>query len=205
MKRRIVWPVLLIVVFALSRWPNLMPPCFSAAYAIAFCAGLYLPGRTGWVIPLCVLAGSDLLITLIFYRQYGFSAGEFVLNMAPGWLVYAGLIALGRAFGPKRPLWMLTEGGLIGAVLFYIVTNTSSWLSLSYAKTLAGWVQALTIGLPNHPPTWEFFRNTLLSGGLFTGLFVGAMKLTEAPEAAEEKEEPVGDPDTEPAKAEMKS
>src|SRR5271157_36319 len=44
-KKRLVWPVLLIVVFALSRWPGLMPPNFSAAYAILFCAGLYLPGR----------------------------------------------------------------------------------------------------------------------------------------------------------------
>ena len=34
----------------------------------------------------------------------------------------------------------------------------------------------------------EFFRNTLLSGGLFTGLFVGAMKLNEAAESAKEKE-----------------
>jgi hypothetical protein len=69
-----------------------------------------------------------------------------------------------------------------------------------YAKTLAGWLQALTSGIPGYPPTWTFFRNTLLSGGLFTGLFAGALKLTEAPEPAEEKEpeeapaeEPSGD------------
>jgi len=31
---------------------------------------------------------------------------------------------------------------------------------------------SLTTGLPGLPPTWEFFRNTLLSGGLFTALFV---------------------------------
>jgi hypothetical protein len=39
-------------------------------------------------------------------------------------------------------------------------------------------LQALTTGTPNYPSTWEFFRNTLLSGGLFTGLFVAAMKAT---------------------------
>jgi hypothetical protein len=199
-KKRLVWPVLLIAVFALSRWPGLMPPNFSAAYAIVFCAGLYVPGRLGWIIPLCVLAGSDLLISLFFYTHGDFSLGRFVLDEAPNWLAYAGLIGLGRLFGAKRSWWMLAGGGLIGAMLFYIVTNTASWLSLPYAKTLAGWIQAITIGLPGYPQTWEFFRNSLLSGGLFTGLFVGAMKLTEEPEAEakeEEKEEATGDPDAE--------
>jgi hypothetical protein len=209
-KKRLVWPMLLIAVFALSRWPGLMPPNFSAAYAIVFCAGLYLPGRLGWIIPLCVLGGSDLLITLIFYSDGGFSPGRFILAQAPNYLAYAGLIGLGRLFGAKRPWWMLFGGGLIGALLFYIVTNTAAWINLPYAKTLAGWIQALTTGLPGYPPTWQFFRNTLLGGGLFTGLFVGAMKLTEVPEAPEapeaaeekEKEESPKDPDAEPAGAE---
>jgi hypothetical protein len=64
----------------------------------------------------------------------------------------------------------------------------------------------LTIGQPGHAQTWEFFRNTLSSGGLFTGLFVGAMKMTEAAEE-DEAEEPAKDAqpseeDHEPADAE---
>ena len=55
MKKRAPWPVLLLVLFvaslALSRWPKLMPQNFSAVYAIMFCAGLYFPGRRGWIIP----------------------------------------------------------------------------------------------------------------------------------------------------------
>jgi hypothetical protein len=59
---------------------------------------------------------------------------------------------------------------MVGAFLFYLVTNTISWLTdPAYPKTLAGWIQALTIGTPGWPHTWEFFRNTLLSGGLFAG------------------------------------
>jgi hypothetical protein len=81
-------------------------------------------------------------------------------------------------------------------MLFYLVTNTASWLILPYAKTWAGWIEALTTGLPGHAQTWEFFRNTLSSSGLFTGLFVGAMKLVEA-----EENEEAGEPekDAEPA------
>lgn len=85
-------------------------------------------------------------------------------------------------------------GGLLGAVVFYFVTNTAAWLqNPEYPKTLAGWFQALTTGIPGLPPTWAFFRNTLLSGGLFSGLFVGAMKLSEGAESAREKEAPTAD------------
>jgi hypothetical protein len=69
-------------------------------------------------------------------------------------------------------------------------------MDAGYAKTLAGWIQALTTGRPGFPPTWEFFRSTLFSGGIFTGLFVGATKLSEAlddaPIEEEEEEEESG-------------
>jgi hypothetical protein len=202
-KKKLLWPVLLILVFVLSRWPGLMPPGFTAAYAILFCAGLYLPGRWGWFIPLCVLGGSDFLLNA-FYSHGSFSAGKFILAELPVFLAYAGLIALGRAFEGKRPFWMLVGGGLLGAIVFYIVTNTAAWLSdPGYPKSLAGWIQAITVGLPGYPQTWEFFRNTLMSGGIFTGLFVGAMKLTaeKSEESEEEDEESAKEPDAEPAKA----
>jgi hypothetical protein len=97
----------------------------------------------------------------------------------------------------------------VGAILFYLVTNTASWFNDSeYAKTLAGWIQALTTGRPDvHPTTWEFFRNTLLSGGIFTGLFVGAMKLTAPAESPADKkagvrnDEPEAEAEPEEAKA----
>jgi hypothetical protein len=204
-KTNVGWPLLLLLVFGLSRWPGLLPDNFSAAYAIVFCAGLYVPGVAGWIIPLAVLAGTDLVISLVFYPQY-FSWTRFLLDQAPNYAAYAGLIALGRSLGRQRPWWLLLGGGIVGAMLFYLVTNTASWLILNYPKTWAGWIRALTIGQPGHAQTWEFFRNTLSSGGLFTGLFVGAMKLTET-EAEKEADEPAKDAqpakeDHEPADAE---
>jgi hypothetical protein len=206
--KRLVLAIVLMVVFALSRWPGLMPPNFSVTYAIVFCAGLYLPGLLGWIIPFGVIIGSDLLLSIFFYSHGDFSLRQFIAGQMPNYLAYAGLIGLGRAFGSKRPLWLLVSAGMIGAILFYIVTNTAAWMSLPYAKTFAGWLQAVTTGLPGYPPTWEFFRNTFLSGGLFTGLFAGAMKLTaeseseEAEEKEAEKEETGDAPEAEPAKAE---
>ena len=46
------------------------------------------------------------------------------------------------------------------------------------------------------------FRNTLISGGLFTGLFVGAMKVTGEKDAEEEEETADEQPATEPIEAE---
>jgi hypothetical protein len=187
-----------MLVFALSRWPGLLPNNFSAAYAIVFCAGLYVPGLAGWILPLAIMAGTDLVISLVFYPQY-FTWTHFLLDQAPNYIAYAGLIALGRSLGRKKPWWMLLSGGMVGAMLFYLVTNTAAYLILPYAKTWAGWIQAMTAGLPGHAQTWEFFRNTLSSGGLFTGLFVGAMKMTEA-EEEDKVEEP--EKDAQPAENE---
>jgi len=81
------------------------------------------------------------------------------------------------------------------------LTNTLSWFfnpfnNPEYFKTIAGWLTALTRGTSGYASTWEFFRNTLSSGGLFTGLFAGAMKLAEAAEPEEEKE-PEEEPESE--------
>ena len=95
-------------------------------------------------------------------------------------------------------------------MIFYLVTNTLAWLQdPGYARTIAGWIQALTIGRPEwHPTTWEMFRNTLGSGGLFTALFAGSAKLTENAESpadkkagAREDEEPEAEAETETEEA----
>lgn len=202
MKKNYALPLVLMVVFALSRWPGVMPANFSPAYAIVFCAGLYFPGWMAWVIPLGTMLVSDLLISKFGYHVE-FSFSEFFTNMAPNYLSYGLLILLGRGLGRGNRSWLtLVCGGIVGAFFFYIVTNIASWLTdPGYQKTLQGLIQALTTGLPGFPHTWEFFRNTLMSGGLFSGLFVGAVKLLEPSESAEEKREPTPEVEPEPEEA----
>lgn len=199
-------PVMFMVLFALSRIPGLLPVNFSAAYAIAFCGGVYFSGAMAWWLPLGTLAATDLLLNVFCYHQPVFSWYMLVKTLG-----FVGIVALGRLFSPRSNGLKLLGGGLLGAVLFYLITNTASWLyDPGYAKTVAAWIQALTVGLPGLPPTWEFFRNTLLSGGLFTALFVGAMKLTvsESPSdktagqrEQDEETEPKAEPQAEEAKA----
>ncbi|MGA2279721.1 MAG: DUF6580 family putative transport protein [Verrucomicrobiota bacterium] len=177
-------PVLFLALFALSRWPGLLPPNFSAATALAFCAGVYFAGATAWWLPLGTMLATDVALNVFYYHVA--PLGSYLwLNYA----IYAGLIGLGRWFGRRAAFLKLLLGGLAGAVIFYLVTNTLSWLQdPAYAKTIAGWIQALTTGrLDVHPTTWEMFRNTLGSGGLFTALFAGAAKLTAPAESPAEK------------------
>lgn len=201
MKEKILLPLALVTVFlgvlALSRLPGMLPENFSAAYAVAFCAGLYLRGRLGWWLPLGMLLGTDVLLNLFYYHRPLLDG-----YMALKTLAFVGIVALGRLFKPGMAWWKLIGGGLLGALLFYLVSNTASWLyDPGYPKTLAGWWQALTTGLPSYPPTWTFFRNTLLSGGLFTSLFVGSMKLNTASESKAEQEAPERDDEGEEAEA----
>ncbi|MGH7940494.1 MAG: DUF6580 family putative transport protein [Limisphaerales bacterium] len=173
--RRAILPILFVAIFAVSRVPKLFPPDFSAVYALAFCAGVYFRGALAWWLPLAAMAVTDAALNIFYYHVSPFSR-EMLLNYA----IYAGLIALGKWMGKSAPLWKLVSGGILGALLFYVVTNTLSWFQdPAYAKTISGWIQALFTGLPGFPPSWEFFRNTLLGGGLFTALFAGACKALE--------------------------
>ena len=174
-KSKILLPAGLVLVFALSRWPGAMPQYFSAAYAFCFCAGLCFPRQLAWIIPLGVLALTDLLLTFLCYQPPNYSLLAFVRDQAPNYIAYAALIGLGRVLGGKRSFFTLLGGGLLGAILFYLISNSACWLSMGYEKTLAGWFRALTTGMPGYPPTWEFFRSTLLSGGIFSALFISLL------------------------------
>lgn len=200
-ERRKLWiAVALMFVFALTRWPGVMPPNFSAAYGLAFCAGVYFPRRLAWWLPMSTLLVSDVIMNIYYYHTSPLDDRMIVNYMA-----FAGIILLGQRFKAQSSWLKLLAGGLMGAFLFYLITNTASWiLDSAYQKTLSGWIQALTVGTPGWPHTWEFFRNTLLSGGLFTGLFAGAMKLGEAPEPEEQETEPEPEPDEAAAPEESK-
>ena len=182
-------------VFAVSRIPGLLPSNFSMAYAFAFCAGVYFPRKNSWWLPLAVLLATDIGLNLYYqYKNpdYNVWSAANLANLAFNYLAYAVLIFLGRQFKPQSSSMSLLGGGIFGAILFYLITNTASWFfnpfhNLEYAKTFSGWLLALTKGIGGYPSTWEFFRNTLLSGGLFTALFVAAAKLTAPAESPADK------------------
>ncbi len=199
-----VLPVLLMLVFALSRVPGLLPQNFSAVYALMFCAGVFLSGALAWWLPLVTLLVTDLALNC-YYQSLGYEVWTVrkLVYLVCNYGAYVVLIWLGRRFKPQSSFTALLGGGILGALLFYLITNTASWLfnpfgNPEYTKDFLGWLTALTKGTGGWPQTWEFFRNTLLSGGLFTGLFVGAMKLTTPAESPADKAAGAREPEAAP-------
>jgi len=142
-------------------------PNFSPVPAMALCAAAFLPGWSPLLLVLGIVALSDAALA---------AALGFPLLTPEQMLLWGALVFI-FALGKTLPLraWgfpafaMALIGGSVG---FYLLANSVSWSAdPGYSKSLAGWWQAQTIGLPGFPPTWMFLRNSLISDLLFGSLF----------------------------------
>lgn len=177
----------LMALFTALRWPEMLPWNFSPVYAIFLCAGVFFRDRRLWLLPVGFMLISDLLMNALYYQPLGFSV--FQPKLLVSYALYLGLACLGSALTDKARFGTLLAGGLLGGSLFYLATNTLSWAGdAGYAKTWAGWVQSITTGKPGfHPPAWVFFRNSAVSGALFTAVIVLAVQLARRPAEDEKK------------------
>ena len=140
--------------------------------AIALCGAAYFPKRYKFSVPLLTLFISDVIINL----RYGAPLLDPQILVRYAALALVG--CLGFLFQSRASLKTLLPASIVASTMFYVITNTFSWLSdPGYAKNIAGLIQSLTVGLPQYSatPTWMFFRNSLISDLIFTGLFVLCM------------------------------
>ena len=143
---------------------------FSPLAAIALCGAIYFPRRIAIVAPLAAFLVSDLILN----AHYGVAL--ISVRMLPEYLALGLSAALGWKLRAQPRPGMIFGASLLGSVAFYVITNTGDWLAdPGYVKNAAGWVQALTTGLPGYPSTITFFRNTIASDLLFTAMFVACM------------------------------
>lgn len=154
---------------------------FAPLAAIALCGAVYFPTKFKFTVPLLALFLSDIVLNMHYGARLlvpEILCRYFALALV-GWI---GLMIA------HRPSWKtLLPASLAGSTLFYVITNTFSWLSdPGYVKNFAGFIQALTVGLPQYSatPTWMFFRNSVVSDLLFTGLFVLCLSFVRSPERA---------------------
>lgn len=148
---------------------------FAPVMALAFCSAVYFRDKRMWAVPFVALTISDL------YLDY-----HYATTLAETWtwpsvvlrlVCFGAAVLIGLAVARRKSWLTLLGGTLAGSLFFYLVTNTDAWVRLPfYAKTLEGWWQAVTAGLPGYPPTIWFFRNTLASDVIFTGVFALAME-----------------------------
>ncbi len=140
---------------------------FAPVAAIALCAPMLFPRRIAFALPLGILLVSD------FVLNAHYNAPLLTAEMFVRYAALLPVIGLGVYLAHTRKALPWLAASAAGSVFFYLVTNSVSWMSdPGYVKNVTGWVQALTVGLPGLPPTWVFFRNTLVSDLLFTGLML---------------------------------
>ena len=160
-----------------------MPYNFSAAHTLLFCAAFWLPGWLGWVMPMATIIVTDLLLNSFVYNE-----PLLLQSSIPIWITLGIFVVLAKWLAKRRSYVRVFLGTLIGTLLFYLVSNTMAWFgNPAYVKSFAGWIQALTIGLPGFPPTWFFGLKSLLGTSLFTGLFAGAMQISDAWDDSEQE------------------
>jgi hypothetical protein len=152
---------------------------FAPLAAIALCGAAFFPTKYKFSVPLLALLVSDLVLN----SYYGAALldplilGRYLALIAVG--------CLGFLLQNRASLKTLLPASIAGSIIFYIISNAFSWLSdPGYVKNAAGFIQALTVGLPAYSatPSWMFFRNSLVSDLAFTCLFVLAVRFGPSPE-----------------------
>ena len=144
------------------------PDNFTPIGAMALFGAAYFSHQAQMlVVPFLALFVSDLVLNNVIYSQYytGFTFITswwiylaFALVMLTGWAL------LSQKVTPARLLF----ASLTASLLFFIVTNFSTWLgSGMYPRTPAGLTACFAAGLP-------FLRNTVLGDLFFSGVMFGA-------------------------------
>lgn len=167
--------LLSVVLFRLAPWGGDGKTLeavagFSPLMAFALCAGVFFPGRRAVGLATVAAAVSCTVINL--------RAGESVIHYYTVLLaVFTAVLAVAGSVVKTKSAAAVLGVSFLGTVLFHLVSNTVSFfVEPAYAKTLAGWWQCQTTGLPQYPPTWLFSLRQLCGDLLFTAIFYAALK-----------------------------
>lgn len=150
---------------------------FSPLYAIClFGAAFYRDRRWAFAVPLATYFVGDLGIWAITGRlDWAFYANQPIVYAAVALFVVVGLLLR------KHRSWAAVFGcGMLGAVLFYLVTNFGVWATgdgTLYPHTAEGLFTCYVRAIP-------YFRSTIISTLLFSGILFSPLGV-RALEAAE--------------------
>jgi hypothetical protein len=175
------------VCYALAGSPDAWAN-FSPLASILLCSAAYLPRKFIILASLGPLITADLILDAHYHAPF-IDAG-----MISRFFCFGLILLLGYAVRNlhRQKMLFLFGATLVGSWLFYLITNSTAWLSTpDYAKTLSGWLQALTVGVPGFPPTLFFFRNSVLSDLFFTALFVITQTVSRKGSRVAETEPPM--------------
>ena len=164
-----------VVIGFLSRLLD-HPDNFTPVIAMALVAGAFASRRyVAILLPLLAMLLSDVVLYATVYAPYaeGFLGLGSIAGNGFSYVALA-LLAVVPALLPVglRTRWASLLGmGLVGSLLFYVVSNFGVWvLGATYPMTPAGLVACLAAGLPFLPAT-SF--STLLYGAIATAALKG--------------------------------
>jgi len=143
----------IFVALAASRFiPH--PPNFTSLIALSF----YIPALLGLrYLPILILS---FIITDLFIGFHG------VTLFTWGSVVIIGLFS--KYF--IKSILSRVSGALIGAFVFFLITNFGVWSLGSYGYTIEGFILCYTLAIP-------FFAYSLISTFIFSGIIEGIYKL----------------------------
>ena len=143
----------IFVALAASRFiPH--PPNFTSLIALSF----YIPALLGLrYLPILILS---FIITDLFIGFHG------VTLFTWGSVVIIGLFS--KYF--IKSILSRVSGALIGAFVFFLITNFGVWSLGSYGYTIEGFILCYTLAIP-------FFAYNLISTFIFSGIIEGIYKL----------------------------
>lgn len=147
---------LIIISFGILSRVVVHMPNFTPILSMAFLGGMYLKGRQAIGVPLALMVISDSIIG--FYPGMLFTWGSILL-----------ISLLGFILKEKRGLFSIMGGSIASAVIFFIVTNFASWLTL-YPHTMDGLRQCYILAIP-------FFRSSLASTVAYSLVFYSVFKI----------------------------
>ena len=157
---------------------------FAPMAAIALCCAVYFPSKLKFSLPLVTLLITDLIL------NYRYGATLLDGHIVGRYLALVLVGAVGFALQNRASLKTLLPASIGASTIFYLITCGFSWLTdPGYAKNLAGFIQAITVGLVAYgaTPAWMFLRNSLLSDLLFTLLFVMCMSFSRSADISRAK------------------
>ena len=130
------------------------PPNFTSLLALSF----YVPALMGVkFLPALILSFVITDFFIGFHSSVLFTWGSVVL------------IGLISKFFLINALTRLS-GALLGAIIFYVITNFGVWSLGSYGYTFEGFLLCYTLAIP-------FFAYSLISTIIFSGIIEGVIKL----------------------------
>ena len=144
--------LIIFLSLAVSRFiPH--PPNFTSLLALSF----YVPVIFGLrYLPVLLISFIITDLVIGFHGVTLFTWGSIIL------------IGLGSNFFTKNILNRIM-GSLLGACLFFIITNFGVWTLGSYTYTLEGFLLCYTLAIP-------FFVYSLISTFIFSGIIEGIYK-----------------------------